>query len=137
MRLSIGSLELPTPDPFGVSLKSISLDVRGGEVVAIAGIAGNGQGELFSALSGEQTVKRPDAVVIDGHEAGRLGITERRNLGAAFVPEERLGHGAVPGLRLSDNVVLTRHRTGDELVVTGIVRPHKALKIVDFRHRRI
>ncbi|MGH6728389.1 MAG: ABC transporter ATP-binding protein [Pseudolabrys sp.] len=131
VRLSIASLELPTSDPFGVSLKSISLDVRGGEVVAIAGIAGNGQGELFSALSGEQTVERPDAVVIDGHEAGRIGITERRNLGAAFVPEERLGHGAVPGLKLSDNVVLTRHRTGDELVVTGIVRPHKALKIVD------
>jgi general nucleoside transport system ATP-binding protein len=130
VRLSVGSLELPTADPFGVSLKGISVDVHSGEVVAIAGIAGNGQGELFSALSGEQTVERPDAVVIDGREAGRLGITERRNLGAAFVPEERLGHGAVPGLRLSDNVMLTRHRTGDELVVTGIVRPHKALKIV-------
>jgi simple sugar transport system ATP-binding protein len=131
VRLSIGSLEVPTSDPFGVSLKSISLDVHGGEVVAIAGIAGNGQGELFSALSGEQTVERPDAVVINGHEVGRLGITGRRNLGAAFVPEERLGHGAVPGLRLSDNVVLTRHRTGDELVIAGIVRPQKALKIVD------
>jgi ABC-type uncharacterized transport system ATPase subunit len=128
--LSVSSLELPTPDPFGVSLKGISLDVHRGEVVAIAGIAGNGQSELFAALSGEQTVERPDAVVINGHEAGHLGITERRNLGAAFVPEERLGHGAVPGLRLSDNVVLTRHRTGDELVVTGIVRPQKALKIV-------
>jgi general nucleoside transport system ATP-binding protein len=131
VRLSIGSLELRSPDPFGVSLKSISLDVHSGEVVAIAGIAGNGQGELFAALSGEQTVDRPDAVVIDGHEAGHLGITERRNLGAAFVPEERLGHGAVPGLKLSDNVILTRHRTGDELVVTGIVRPLKAQKIVD------
>ena len=131
VRLSIGSLELTSSDPFGVSLKSISLDVHGGEVVAIAGIAGNGQGELFSALSGEQTVDRADAVVINGHEVGRLGITGRRNLGAAFVPEERLGHGAVPGLRLSDNVVLTRHRTGDELVVAGIVRPQKARKILD------
>ena len=40
VRLSIGSLEVPMSDPFGVSLKSISLDVHGGEVVAIAGIAG-------------------------------------------------------------------------------------------------
>ncbi len=131
VQLSIGSLDLPSSDPFGVSLKSVSFDVHGGEVVAIAGIAGNGQGELFAALSGEQIVERPDAVVINGQEAGRLGITRRRNLGAAFVPEERLGHGAVPGLRLSDNVVLTRHRTGDELVVSGILRPHKALKILD------
>ena len=98
MRLSIGSLELPTSDPFGVSLKNISLDVHGGEVVAIAGIAGNGQSELFRRVSGEQTVERTDAVVINGHAAGHLGITGRRNLGAAFVPEERLGHGAVPGL---------------------------------------
>jgi simple sugar transport system ATP-binding protein len=131
VRLTIDSLEMPTSDPFGVSLKSISLDVHGGEVVAIAGIAGNGQGELFAALSGEQTVERSSAIVIDDQSAGHLGITARRNLGAAFVPEERLGHGAVPGLRLSDNVVLTRHRTGDEIVVTGIVRPKKAQRIVD------
>jgi general nucleoside transport system ATP-binding protein len=131
VRLALGSLDLPSDDPFGVSLKGVSLDVHGGEVVAIAGIAGNGQSELFAALSGEQTVDRPDAVVIDGRNAGRVGITGRRNLGAAFVPEERLGHAAVPGLKLSDNVVLTRHRTGDELVVTGVVRPQKALKIVE------
>ena len=50
VRLALGSLDLPSDDPFGVSLKSVSLDVHGGEVVAIAGIAGNGQGELFAAL---------------------------------------------------------------------------------------
>ncbi len=131
VRLSLQSLDLPSDDPFGVSLKDISLDVHGGEVVAIAGIAGNGQSELFAALSGEEPAERPDAVVIDGQPCGHRGITARRNLGAAFVPEERLGHAAVPGLKLSDNVVLTRHRTGDELVVTGVVRPQKAMKIVD------
>ncbi len=131
VRLSLGSLEMPSDDPFGVSLKDISLDVHGGELVAIAGIAGNGQSELFAALSGEQTADLPDSVVIDGVEAGRKGITERRNLGAAFVPEERLGHAAVPGLKLSDNVILTRHRTGDGLVRTGVVRPQKALQIVE------
>ena len=131
VRLALNSLAVPTDDPFGVSLKDISLDVRGGEVVAIAGVAGNGQGELFAALSGEVPVPEPQAVVIDGKPAGRTGITERRNLGAAFVPEERLGHAAAPGMKLSDNVVLTRHRTGDELVVTGIVRPQKAGRIVE------
>ena len=130
VRLALNSLAVPTDDPFGVSLKDISLDVHGGEVVAIAGVAGNGQSELFAALSGEIPVYEPEAVVIDGKRAGRTGITGRRNLGAAFVPEERLGHAAAPGMKLSDNVVLTRHRTGDELVVTGIMRPQKAGRIV-------
>ena len=131
VRLAVDALDLPALDPFGVSLRDISLDVYGGEVVAIAGVAGNGQSELFAALSGEVPVEEANAVVIDGKACGHMGITGRRNLGAAFVPEERLGHSAVPGLKLTDNVILTRHRTGDELVVTGVVRPQKALKILD------
>ena len=130
VRLSVSALDLASPDPFGVSLNDISLDVRGGEVVAIAGIAGNGQSELFAALSGEVKVDSAGAIAIDDTPCGTLGITGRRNLGAAFVPEERLGHSAVPGLKLTDNVILTRHRTGDELVVTGVVRPQKALEIL-------
>ena len=137
VRLSVNALDLPTVDPFGVSLKDVSLEVRGGEVVAIAGIAGNGQSELFAALSGEVRLDRADAVAIDGKPCGLLGITGRRNLGAAFVPEERLGHSAVPGLKLTDNVILTRHRTGDELVVTGVVRPSKALKILELGDHRL
>ena len=75
------------------------LDVRGGEIVAIAGVAGNGQDELFDALSGEARADRADAIVIDGTRVGRRGITARRRLDAAFVPEERLGHAAVPRLQ--------------------------------------
>ena len=48
-------------------------------------------------------------MVIDGNGAGTLTITERRRLGAAFVPEERLGHGTAPRMKLSDNVLLTGH----------------------------
>jgi simple sugar transport system ATP-binding protein len=131
VRLSLNALDLPSVEPFGVHLQDVSVDVHGGEVVAIAGIAGNGQSELFGALSGETRLDRADAVSINGVACGLMGITGRRNLGAAFVPEERLGHSAVPGLKLTDNVILTRHRTGDELVVTGVVRPQKALSILD------
>ncbi len=130
-RLVVNALDLPSEDPFGVSLKDVSLEVRGGEVIAIAGIAGNGQSELFGALSGETKLGQNDLVIIDGIACGLTGITGRRNLGAAFVPEERLGHSAVPGLKLTDNVILTRHRTGDELVVTGVVQPQRALKILN------
>ncbi len=117
VRLELKHLSLPPAGPFSVPLVEIDLAVRGGEVVAIAGVAGNGQGELFDALSGERPLHDRGALVIDGHEAGRMSVGARRRLGAAFVPEERLGHAAVPGLKLSENVVLTRH--GEHHVVRG------------------
>ncbi|MEJ1156936.1 ABC transporter ATP-binding protein [Prosthecomicrobium sp. N25] len=112
VRLRLDRLDLPANGPFAVALTKVTLEVRAGEVVAIAGVAGNGQSELFDAISGERPADRPDAVTVDGVACGHLGVTARRGLGAAFVPEERLGHGAVPGFRLSENVVLTRHATG-------------------------
>src|SRR5262249_10317723 len=91
-RLAVRDLTLDPVDPHGVRLDGVSLDVRGGEIVGIAGVSGNGQNELFAVLSGEQASLRADSIVIDGRPAGQLPITERRRLGAAFVPEERLGH---------------------------------------------
>lgn len=105
--------------PFSTALKDISLSVAAGEVVGIAGVAGNGQGEFFEAISGEVLQADPAAVRIRGKEAGRLGITDRRLLGAAFVPEERLGHGAVPALSLSDNLFLSRYRTDKKAFLRG------------------
>src|SRR5262249_37080130 len=113
-----------------VSLDDISLDVRGGEIVSIAGVAGNGQDELFDALSGETMAPARASIVIDGEEIGNLGVTARRRRNAAFVPEERLGHGAVPRFRLAQNVVLTRHGTKDGLVRTGVLNFAGAQAIV-------
>ena len=53
--LELAGLSMPTDDPFGVALKSVDLVVRSGEIVAVAGVAGNGQSELFDAISGERT----------------------------------------------------------------------------------
>jgi len=119
-RLELRRLDLPADELMGVRLADISLSVRAGEVVAIAGVAGNGQNELFAALSGERASPR-DAVLIDGAPVGDRGIDERRRMGAVFVPEERLGHSAVPSLALSDNVILSRHATGG-LVRSGFLR---------------
>jgi simple sugar transport system ATP-binding protein len=111
VRFEACALSLPADQLMGISLVDVSLAVRAGEIVAIAGVAGNGQSELFAALSGERT-SGVDAVLIDSEPVGHRGITDRRRLGAAFVPEERLGHSAVPRLILSDNVILTRHGSG-------------------------
>ncbi len=110
----------PRPRLHATALRDITLAIRGGEILGIAGIAGNGQAELFAALSGETTVPA-EAVRIDGEPAGHLGINARRRLGAAFVPEERNGHAAAPGLSLSDNIVLSRHATAP-LTRFGLVR---------------
>lgn len=122
VRLVVKSLSLPKPHPFAVALDDVSLEVRGGEIVSIAGVAGNGQDELFDALSGERYANRAETIRIDGIDVGRRSVNARRRLRAAFVPEERLGHGAVPQFRLSENVVLTRHGTGEGIVRTGLVR---------------
>jgi len=101
-------VRLPREDQFGVDLEGISLQVRAGEVVGIAGVSGNGQKELLYALSGEDTRAQPDMVQVLGRKAGHMHPRRRRALGLHFVPEERLGRGAVPTLGLSHNLLLTR-----------------------------
>ena len=112
-RLTLNHLSMPAQDMHGVALKDVTLSVRGGEVFGIAGIAGNGQDELFASLSGEQLARQGAAVQIDGISVGREGINLRRQYGAAFVPEERNGHAAAPDFSLSDNIILSRHALGD------------------------
>jgi simple sugar transport system ATP-binding protein len=106
--LRVQDLTLPRESPFGVDLERLSLQVRAGEVVGIAGVSGNGQRELLYALSGEDTRAEPAMVQVAGQDAGRLGPGRRRALGLHFVPEERLGRGAVPSLGLAHNLMLTR-----------------------------
>ena len=117
--LSIRNLSQAPNGPFAISLKDISLDVHPGEIIGIAGVAGNGQGELFDAISGERRQQDANAVVLRGTPAGRMGISERRLLGAGFVPEERLGHGAVPTMSLSNNLFLSRAVSDRKMFTKG------------------
>ncbi len=119
LRLEVANLTVPAKTPFAVTLKNVAMKVRTGEILAIAGVAGNGQGELFDALSGEFTVPQDDAIRIRGKSVGRTGINGRRLLGAGFVPEERHGHAAVSGLPLSDNLLLARSRSDRKAFLSG------------------
>ncbi|MBT3535289.1 MAG: ABC transporter ATP-binding protein [Rhodospirillaceae bacterium] len=119
--LELVDLSLPTNDPFGVALKNINLTIRAGEIVAVAGVAGNGQSEFFDAVSGEQPSANNETVKMSGEACGRENITRRRRRHAAFVPEERIGHGAVPDFPLSENVVLTHHAVGEGVVRKGLI----------------
>ena len=106
--LAVNQLSLERDSPFGVDLHKVSLEVRAGEVVGIAGVSGNGQRELLFSLSGEDRRALPASISIAGKPAGRMRPFGRRALGLHFVPEERLGRGAVPDMSLAQNLLLTR-----------------------------
>ena len=106
-RLVLDRLTVRAPDQFGTDLKDITFSLAGGEILGLAGIAGNGQSELMDALSGEIPAGRPETVTIDGVAAGHMGPNERRRLGGCFVPEERNGHGAVTTMTLIENAFLS------------------------------
>jgi general nucleoside transport system ATP-binding protein len=117
--LSIKSLSQAPSGQFSMVLENISLDVYPGEVVGVAGVAGNGQSELFDALSGERPQVDERTISIGGREVGRMGISERRLLGAGYVCEERLGHGAVSSLSLSENLFLSRAVSDRKIFTKG------------------
>jgi general nucleoside transport system ATP-binding protein len=120
VKLRVNRLTMATDDPFGTALKDVILEVRAGEILGIAGVSGNGQKELLAAMSGENLAPNATDVLIDGAPVGNLNPAQRRKLGVTFVPEERLGRGAVPPMSLSNNALLTGSRHG--MVTGGVVR---------------
>ncbi len=107
--LRVKALSLPKEDQFGVDIDAVSLEVRAGEVVGIAGVSGNGQKELLYALSGEDVRSAAGSIRMGEVDMSALHPGARRKLGLHFVPEERLGRGAVPTLGLAHNLLLTRN----------------------------
>jgi ABC-type uncharacterized transport system ATPase subunit len=134
VRLRVDNLNMPAIDGTGISLTDIHLEIRAGEVVGIAGVAGNGQDELLKALNGEECCKTASCIIIENQHAGKLGPNARRKAGLASVPEKRLGHGAIPDMDLVDNAFMTGfHRMG--LLVKGLINYPKtrnfAHKVID------
>ena len=117
--LDVQQLNLAKEEQFGVDLKQVALQVRAGEVVGIAGVSGNGQKELLYALSGEDTRAASESITVKGERAGKFSPAKRRRLGLHFVPEDRLGRGAVPMLTLARNLLLTRR---DAVGTAGWIR---------------
>lgn len=134
--LEIIGLNHRTADPFGTELKDISMVLRPGEIVGIAGVSGNGQQELLRVLSGETLSRSNDDVRLGGKGAGHLPPDARRRLGLCFVPEERLGRGAVPDLSLAENGLMTAHGSGlarNGLIDSAAVESFAKRIIVDFK----
>ena len=112
--LEVTGLDHTPENPFAMALKDVHLTVRSGEILGIAGVSGNGQDALTRALAGEilVPVDKGSAVMLEGTAIGALGPDARRELGLHFIPEERLGRGAVPIHTLAENTGLTTHHKG-------------------------
>ncbi len=106
--LTVKGLSLHRADEFGVDLEGVHLTVRSGEVLGIAGVSGNGQKELLYALSGEDVRAPKGTLTIGTQDVSHAAPQQRRAMGLHFVPEERLGRGAVPSMSLAHNLLLTR-----------------------------
>jgi len=128
LALEIKGLSLPKATPFGTNLDGIQLQLKAGEVVGIAGVSGNGQQELMAALSGEDPRASKGSVLLFGKDIAQAGARDRRKAGLHFVPEERLGRGAVPSLSLAQNTLLTRT---ESLQLWGWVKPIRVQALAD------
>ena len=128
LALEVKNLSLPKASPFGTTLAGINLQLRAGEMVGIAGVSGNGQQEFMAALSGEDPRADKGSVLLFGKDIAQCGARERRKAGLHFVPEERLGRGAVPTLSLAQNTLLTRTEGVRKL---GWVTPLRVNRLAD------
>ena len=124
---SINNLSRKSDDMFGVDLHDISLTIKKGSIVGIAGVAGNGQDELMQLLIGE--VEAPEeTLVFKGENIGGLNSHQRRQLSMFFIPEERLGHGAVPDMGLHENMLLSRPEKS-EMTHYGVINWNNVEKL--------
>ena len=109
--LRVQNVALSAQNGWGHRLSGVDLQVHAGEVVGIAGVSGNGQSELLQCLSGEITLGVKGGIEVLGQDVTRQSPGYRRELGLHFVPEERLGRGAVPVFSLAQNMLLTRRES--------------------------
>ena len=116
---TVKQLSKKSAETFGTDLEAISLSIKPGEILGVAGVAGNGQTELLSSLSGEQ-LSQPGTLFIKGEDCSQENSVNRRQRGMAFVPEDRLGHGAVPSMSLTENTILSGFKKQRLIKALGI-----------------
>ena len=94
-----------------LAVKNVSMNVRSGEIVCIAGIDGNGQSEFIHALTGLEPLTQTEntSITLDGVEISSKSIREKMKAGISHIPEDRHKHGLVLDFLLEQNMVLERY----------------------------
>lgn len=90
------------------TLKDVSFDLCAGEIVAVAGISGNGQQEMIEAIMG---FREPSSgqIIIEGSEITSLTTRQRRQMGLSFIPEDRIHVGSCATATLGENMIVNRY----------------------------
>ena len=89
----------------GRQLNGVSFTIRAGEILAVAGIDGNGQRELLDSLAGV-TPARAGRIVLNGIDITRMNVRQRLEAGVAYIPVDRSGTSLVPGFTVADNMAM-------------------------------
>jgi simple sugar transport system ATP-binding protein len=118
------------------AVRDLSLDVRAGEVVGVAGVDGNGQSELVASIAGLLPVKS-GKIFLKGKDISGESIRNRNEDGIGLVPEDRHKHGLILDFRLDENLILKSFRRLPYTGKTGflrfpVIRKHAEKLIVDF-----
>lgn len=92
------------------ALRGISLNVRQGEIVGLAGVAGNGQRELADAITGMRKTSR-GTVVVEGEDITNRPAKEGIHLRVSHIPEDRTHVGTAPNLSITDNVIMKSYNS--------------------------
>jgi general nucleoside transport system ATP-binding protein len=91
------------------AVMDVSFDVREGEIVGIAGVSGNGQTELVEAIAGMRRAEL-GKILLQGKDITHRTVRERRRIGLAHIPEDRIAVGLNLQTSLDENLVVTRYR---------------------------
>jgi len=91
------------------AVRGISLNVRSGEIVGLAGVAGNGQRELADLINGLRKIKQ-GRVLLNGQEISNQPVRKNIKGGMAYVPEDRHHVGTAPSLSITDNVIMKQYQ---------------------------
>ncbi len=106
--LSVNDVYVPSKISKKNAVEKVSFEVRAGEIVCIAGIEGNGQTELVSAITGLEKLKK-GRIKIAGVDISKAPIRTRSKLGMSHIPEDRHKHGLILDYTLEENLVLQRY----------------------------
>jgi len=91
------------------ALRGLSLNVRGGEIVGLAGVAGNGQNELSQVITGLRKCTQGE-VILNGDRVNNRDTLYGIQHGMSYVPEDRTHVGSAPNLSVTDNVIMKKYR---------------------------
>jgi len=106
--LSVKNLTVPSKTSKKNAVNNVSLEVRAGEIVGLAGIDGNGQTEFVAALTGLER-HTSGTITLCGKDISKATVRERSKAGMSHIPEDRHKYGLVLDYTLEDNIVLQRY----------------------------